>query len=798
MKKSTNLYIFIILLFALALRLIYFFGILEGDDVEYVDRAYYISQNGLAGLKELDELPGSNRPGQYLPTALIFRLFGVSELSTALFPLLASLITCYLIYRIGRLLISEEAGLLSALLWAIFPLNIFLATQLDPEGPLTMATTGAMYSLIISTTKKPSERIGYYLLSLLLISWAYLIKQSALPIVFAAAAWFYWSYARTAEMRSQLATRFSKKTLTIVLSAGLVLFLAFLVAYLIKQPWDKSINSAELTATDISRTMVLGRMNPIRWEELGNQYYFSLNRELYTPIPAQNTLANYPAVIQFTLFDAFAPVLFLGLAALLLTRTRNTYFAILWLAVLFFYIEWGPYPRNLRQIFYYLPVSHWISPDNFLYVCVPLLLVIGAFLSKQLSEAGARKSVLITVPVVLLAVALLENQQTGAMASGFIAASTVAIFCFSLTWPGLFPTLQLNKASQHAVYAGLVALIGISSLQHGLHYHISYFDSFVARRENLKAINAYLENEPELPILASGLSSWLNVYSGYMYATPNFTKPRYPETRFTTEMEDIHLAGGFLLEAGCGMPVSSFNSWSLREFGDPTLPTCIALVRSLPANEAQAYFSRAAEAASNEPTKDNLLAFIDAAAKTENLGAFIDGLSRMATLYPESTPIVQASGILTSEETLSQPGNTTFDLLASGMEAEANWVLGPQLIREVVTDSGERLLEVRIDDFTPDTQAIQAPVLLKSGTAYILDIEFTAFAPANLVEIQKPFIPDSSPEGWERQPDWASYQIAFVTPEFLEDDQEVLIDIASIYDRGSIRFRRIELIEISP
>ncbi len=796
MKKPANLYIFIVLVFALALRLIYFFGILEGDDAEYVDRAYYISQHGLAGLKDLDDLPGSNRPGQYLPTALIFRLFGVSELSTALFPLLASLITCYLIYRIGRLLISEEAGLLSAFLWAIFPLNIFLATQLDPEGPLTMATTGAMYSLMLSNTRdKPVSKIGLYFLSLVLIGWAYLIKQSALPIVFAAAAWFYWSYARTAEMRLQLTARFSKKTLSYVLGTSLALVLVFLIVYLLKQPWDKSINSAELTATDISQTLILGRMNPVRWQELGNQYYFSLNREIYTPVPAQNTLATYPAAIQFTLFDAFAPVLFLALAVLSIAKERKAYFVMLWLAVLFLYIEWGPYPRNLRQIFYYLPVSHWISPDNLLYICIPLLLVIGAFLSKQLSESGARKTIAISVPVVLLTVALLENQQTGAWASSFIAACTVTVFFFSLIGPGLLSTLQLNKAAQHTAYMGLVALIGIGSLQHGLHYHISFFDNFVARRENLKAINAYLENEPQLPILygTNGLSNWLNAYSGYLYAGPGFTQPTYPETRMTQEKEDINIAGGFLLEEGCGVPAPSFSSWSLREFGDRSLATCISLVRSLPANEADAYFSRAAEAVNNVPTRDNLLAYIDAAAKTENLSAFIAGLSQMATLYPENTPIIQASGILASEAVLSQAGNTTLDLLASN----ANWLLGPQLVKETATALGEALFEVRIDDSTQDIQAIQAPVLLKGNTAYVLDIEFTTFAPANLVEIRQPFIPDSSPDGWERQPDWTNYKIAFVTPEFPEGTQEVLIDIANIYDRGSIRFRKIDLIEIS-
>lgn len=796
MKKSTNLYIFIILLFALALRLIYFFGILEGDDVEYVDRAYYISQNGLAGLKELDELPGSNRPGQYLPTALIFRLFGVSELSTALFPLLASLITCYLIYRIGRLLISEEAGLLSALLWAVFPLNIFLATQLDPEGPLTMATTGAMYSLMISTTKKkPLERIGCYFLGLLLIGWAYLIKQSALPIVFAAAAWFYWSYARTAEMRSQLATRFSKKTLTLVIGTGIVLSLAFLVAYLLKQPWDKSINSAELTATDISRTMVLGRMNPIRWEELGNEYYFSLSRQLYTPEPAANTLSSYPAAFQLTLFDVFVPILLLALAVLTLTKERRAYFGMLWLAILFLYIEWGPYPRNLRQIFYYLPVSHWISPDNFLYVCIPLVLTIAAFLSTQLSSTNLKQAILISISSTLVASALLENPVTGVQATEFLAIIIVAIFCFCLIGAQTIFTFRTNRGAHRVIFIVLLAAIGMGSLKHGLHYHVSFFEAFSERRANLKAAHAYLQSEPAYPIVygTSGLPGWLNIYSGYAYSPPLFTNPTYPETRFTENANMLDESGGFLLNTGCG-PVTSLAEWPIKEFGDASSEFCVSLVKKIPVREVNAALAQAQASAADPTTAENILNYIAVAANAENFPAFVDGLSKMAAHDPSDTPIVQASEILVQK--VAAGASHQIDLLPTDEGDLENWKLGSLLNASLADEQPGKVLVITINGSTPDLQTIQLPLTLRANTAYVLEIEFTSFAPANLVDFTEPEIPDSSGEIWTRELSWTTIRVAFVTPSSLSSPEQVWLELAKLYDKGSISFRRLILSEI--
>lgn len=125
----------LIVFFALALRLIFFVGIGFNDDSYYLQFAETIYK-GLPFHPTL--YVWSVRIGIYLPVVLIWKVFGISEYSTALFFLLCSLGTVIAAYCMGKQLFNSSTGLVAACILSLLPLDIIYATQIGPEVPFSL------------------------------------------------------------------------------------------------------------------------------------------------------------------------------------------------------------------------------------------------------------------------------------------------------------------------------------------------------------------------------------------------------------------------------------------------------------------------------------------------------------------------------------------------------------------------------------------------------------------------------------------------------------------------------------
>lgn len=119
---------------ALLLRMLYFSGVGGLDDIDYFRYARQVLDGTFTTTAAQDgSFPFRFRLGLILPTAVMFRLFGVSEFVAAVFPLLNSLglvVVCWW----GGLRISRGTGMLAATLMATFPLAISHATMLMPDS----------------------------------------------------------------------------------------------------------------------------------------------------------------------------------------------------------------------------------------------------------------------------------------------------------------------------------------------------------------------------------------------------------------------------------------------------------------------------------------------------------------------------------------------------------------------------------------------------------------------------------------------------------------------------------------
>jgi 4-amino-4-deoxy-L-arabinose transferase-like glycosyltransferase len=180
--KRPEILLLCILLFAACVRGLLFTGTWSADSLAYAYHAYLIEQ----GKFTLTAYVHALRFALLLPVSFCYWLFGVHELSTVLYPFLCSLSSIVLIYYLGRFWFADRtAGLVSAFLLAVFPLDVFYASQLMPEIPLSFLMAGCVY-LFLKGERIPDRKWAkwYYLASGILTGIAYLTKIFAVFLVF--------------------------------------------------------------------------------------------------------------------------------------------------------------------------------------------------------------------------------------------------------------------------------------------------------------------------------------------------------------------------------------------------------------------------------------------------------------------------------------------------------------------------------------------------------------------------------------------------------------------------------------
>lgn len=165
-----------IVILGIALRLMAFTGIFGADDVSIAHEAMKLLEEGFSA----PEGHYAQRIGLIFPLALIFKLFGTGDWQFAVLPLAGSIGAMWLAYAIGRLLISEQAGLLAALLLAVFPLDITNATLLFPDAIMGTCVALAFYLVIRAETAAYPNLLAF--IAGLLIGLGWLIKVEA-PIL---------------------------------------------------------------------------------------------------------------------------------------------------------------------------------------------------------------------------------------------------------------------------------------------------------------------------------------------------------------------------------------------------------------------------------------------------------------------------------------------------------------------------------------------------------------------------------------------------------------------------------------
>jgi hypothetical protein len=161
-KIKPEVWLILILVFALFLRLYFFVGLVNAgpqDDGIYIGNIKYIvdGNHDIKNFKELvleetvNPVHGFKvRNGFIFPAAFFVTILGFNQLGFTFYSLISSLLLSILSYYFGKnILGSYKIGLLSAFLISIFPLNIIFSTKISPEVPLTLFISLSIYFFML-------------------------------------------------------------------------------------------------------------------------------------------------------------------------------------------------------------------------------------------------------------------------------------------------------------------------------------------------------------------------------------------------------------------------------------------------------------------------------------------------------------------------------------------------------------------------------------------------------------------------------------------------------------------------
>ena len=185
----------VLLLVALAVRLLFFVGYQGRDDRNYLSYALYVVSGHPIGSLDV-QTQWVGRIGFWLPLAASIRLFGANQAGYVLIPLAFSLAGVLVTLALGAMTVGRRATLLAAALLTVFPLDVLYATRAYPDLPLGVMLTLA-YWLTLRTRTAPRS-IGLPIAAGLALGAAYLQKETALfallPIGVALRFWktTYW------------------------------------------------------------------------------------------------------------------------------------------------------------------------------------------------------------------------------------------------------------------------------------------------------------------------------------------------------------------------------------------------------------------------------------------------------------------------------------------------------------------------------------------------------------------------------------------------------------------------------
>jgi 4-amino-4-deoxy-L-arabinose transferase-like glycosyltransferase len=179
----------------IALRAGFFIGLVAGDpqdDAIYYGNALALSREGPRYLERYRNLPPdflanpvdqfNVRPLVTYPIAASFVLFGPGELAATLWPLLCSILSMLVVYRLGVVMHDRPTGLIAGLLCAFYPLEVINGTRILSDVQVGLFASVGLLSLVEALRRGDAR---FYALAGVAAGAAYLANGRGLLVLLA-------------------------------------------------------------------------------------------------------------------------------------------------------------------------------------------------------------------------------------------------------------------------------------------------------------------------------------------------------------------------------------------------------------------------------------------------------------------------------------------------------------------------------------------------------------------------------------------------------------------------------------
>lgn len=769
-----------IIAFALLLRATNIIGPVRGDDFTYLTAAKALFDGEI----NTRVCCGLTRIGIYWPTAIIYKVLGVSYLTGFLFPLLASLSSVIFIYGIGTLLKNEQMGLLAAFFWAIFPLDIVQATQALPDAIATALTAGAVFSMLLAFRFSGSKRLALFALMGFFLLWIYFVKELNLLVGLFCFLYIGHEYFGDHLRRGyrHLTARFSKLVLlvvgTLLVTAGVFVVLKSLLFF----PPQGALATLANNATDMAEALLLGTAPP----------------KLASLLPRTGLL------------DLFLPMFFLAFFVLAqrgLGKAGRVVF--IWFAVYFLVMEWG---TDLS--FGSLPMRY-NRPDPFLvydrrhilFMFIPLMLALALLLEQGIRERVAR----LGLPLIALFGAgawlairgpiyaqqplpLLGSAQTLALIG--ILSSPLWLRLERPPWGG-------------APHLAFLAVFTVASFFPVPRYNAIEWQEERRLMENYReAANYLLETESATKIMTfppneTRLDYASNFRLGYNWEGSTAFDPN---ARIIESLEFSSLEGNAYLvyEHYVPQPISDKIGprWErIGQFGAEGDRWEIILYRNATAEVARENWAAANSEYADNPNRETLIRLFQASINTQNLQFAVNLLPELEILALDFDPL-QDMQLLTSwlyDQSDEQSEHLIMGLSgllsALHLDNDIRFLYSPQT-QATILDS---YILLTLSSETPQTARVV--LSLKPNHVYLLRATIRSSIPVEILDLEALGISDSL-ESRRKYPDWTSTEAIFVTPNnFAGDFTEIILFELSgtnLVNEGELEIHDLQVIEINP
>ncbi len=192
-QRSERGWLLGIFVLAVALRWVAFSGVFGSDDLIFSKLATKMASGSWKAVDPSDSPIMKNRLGFIVPVAASIKWIGVNEWGISFYPFLVSILGVLLAFVAGKSFFGPKAGLIAALLQALLPIDLQLASQCLSDLPAAFYSSIGIFLMYRACVSASRQKILSALAGMS-FGISYLNRENVVYMIPLAAGMLYWAW----------------------------------------------------------------------------------------------------------------------------------------------------------------------------------------------------------------------------------------------------------------------------------------------------------------------------------------------------------------------------------------------------------------------------------------------------------------------------------------------------------------------------------------------------------------------------------------------------------------------------